>query len=110
MSDPTPIHVPEELRPLVDHRPEVLEILRSMRVDLERLSGLDEARIELIRLGTAIGLGAPAATYVSHVRRAVGVGVTVDDIWGAVLAVAPLVGVPRLLEAVPAIAAALEGS
>jgi alkylhydroperoxidase/carboxymuconolactone decarboxylase family protein YurZ len=108
MNDSTPINVPEELRPLVNQHPEVLEALRSMRIDLERLSGIDEPRIELIRIGAAIGLGAPEATFISHVRRAVSIGVTADEIWGVVLVVAPLVGVPRLLEAIPAIAVALE--
>ena len=107
MSEPSPVNVPEELLPLVEHQPRVLEILRSMRVDLEELSGLDEGRIELIRLGAAIGLGAPTATFEAHVQRALSVGVTSDEIWGAVMAAAPLVGVPRLLEAIPSIAASL---
>ena len=37
------------------------------------------------------------------------VGVSPEEIWGSVLAVAPLVGVPRLIGAVPAIRAALDG-
>ncbi|NIR36871.1 MAG: hypothetical protein GWN79_09300 [Actinobacteria bacterium] len=41
-------------------------------------------------------------------RRALAIGMTVDEIWGAVMAVAPLVGVPALLEAIPSIAAGLE--
>ncbi len=110
MSEPTPISVPEALRPLVDHAPETLEALRTMRLELERLSGLDERSIELVRIGAAIAQGAPADTHASHVRRALDIGMTPAEIWGAVMAVAPLVGVPALLDAIPAIGAALEAS
>ena len=108
MSDPTPIAVPEALRPLVDHAPDTLEALRTMRLDLERLSGLDERSIELVRMGAAVAQRAPRATHVAHVKRALAIGMTKDEIWGAVMAVAPLVGVPALLDAIPSIAAGLE--
>ena len=105
---PIPISVPEELRPLIAHSPDVLEVLRSQRVELERLSALSERDIEMIRLGTAIGLGAPEATYRAHVERAVSAGVTKSEIWGVVMAAVTLTGVPRILQAIPAIGEALE--
>jgi alkylhydroperoxidase/carboxymuconolactone decarboxylase family protein YurZ len=108
--EPTPIMVPEELRPLVDHAPEILDVLRSQRIALERLSGLSERDIELVRLGTAIGLGAPEATYRSHVERALKVGASVDDVWGVVMAAVTLTGIPKILAAIPAIAAGVEAS
>lgn len=107
-NEPTPIPVPGALQPLIDHAPEVLEILRSQRIALERLSGLSERDIEMVRLGTAIGIGAPPETHRAHVKRALAVGIGESDIWGVVLAVAPLTGVPRLLEAIPAIAEGME--
>lgn len=106
---PVPISVPAELAPLVRHQPEVLEVLRRQRLDLERLSGLSERDIELVRLGAALGLGAPPATYLAHVERARAVGVRPEEVWGIVMAVAPLVGVPRLLAAIPSIDQALGG-
>ena len=110
MSDPTPISVPAELRPLVEHAPEVLDVLRDQRVALERMSGLPERDIELIRLGAAIALAAPPATYRAHVSRALAVGATVDDVWGAVMATVTLTGIPRILQAIPAIAEGIEAS
>ncbi len=84
-------------------------MLRDARVELERLSGLDERSIELTRLGALIALGAPAESLAAHVGRAREIGISADEIWGAALAVAPLVGVPRLIGAAPAIRSALDG-
>ena len=106
MVEPTPIPVPEGLRGLP---PEAIDALREMRVALEGLSGLDERSIELARLGALVALGAPAESLGAHVTRALAIGVGAEEVWGSVLAVAPLVGVPRLISAVPAIRAALEG-
>lgn len=106
MVEPTPIPVPDGLRGLP---PEAIDALREMRVALEGLSGLDERSIELARLGALVALGAPAESLGAHVTRALSIGVGAEEVWGSVLAVAPLVGVPRLISAVPAIRAALEG-
>ena len=106
MTEPTPIPVPDALRGLP---PEAVDALRELRVALEGLSGLDERSIELARLGALVALGAPAESLGAHVTRALTIGVSAEDVWGSVLAVAPLVGVPRLIGAVPAIRAALEG-
>lgn len=103
--EPTPIPVPDGLRGLP---PEAIDALRDVRVQLEGLSGLDERAIELTRLGALVALGAPAESIGAHVSRALAAGVAPDEIWGSVLAVAPLVGVPRLIGAVPAIRAALD--
>jgi len=106
VTEPTPIPVPDALRGLP---PEAVDALRELRVALEGLSGLDERSIELARLGALVALGAPAESLGAHVTRALTIGVSAEDVWGSVLAVAPLVGVPRLIGAVPAIRAALEG-
>jgi 4-carboxymuconolactone decarboxylase len=106
MAEPTPISVPDALRGL---DPEAVAALRDARVVLERLSGLDERTIELVRIGTLVALGAPEESFRAHVERARAVGASAEDVWGAVLAVATLVGVPRLIATVPAIRAALSG-
>jgi 4-carboxymuconolactone decarboxylase len=103
-TEPTPIAVPDGLRGL---DPAAIAALRDVRVELERLGGLDERAIELARFGALIALGAPAESFTAHVTRARAIGMSPEEIWAAVLAVAPLVGVPRLIAAVPAIRAAL---
>jgi alkylhydroperoxidase/carboxymuconolactone decarboxylase family protein YurZ len=98
--------VPDALRGL---DPDALAALRDARVELERLSGLDERTIELVRLATLVALAAPAEAIAAHVERGRAVGVSDDEVWGALLAIATLVGVPRLVGAVPAVRAAVEG-
>lgn len=100
MTEPTPIPVPDGLRGL---DPAAIAALRDMRVALEELCDLDERTIELTRIGALVALGAPSDSLEAHVGRARTIGVSSTEIWGAVLAVAPLVGVPRLIGAVPAI-------
>lgn len=105
MTEPTPIPVPDGLRGLP---PEAIDALREARLRLEELSGLGERETELTRIGALVALGAPAESIGAHVTRALAAGVSAEDVWGSVLAVAPLVGVPRLIGAVPAVRAALD--
>lgn len=107
MADPTPITPPDALRALVEHDADAVAAMRTMREQLEARSGLDEKTIELARVATLVGMSAPAQSFHAHVRRAVAAGATADEIWGAVLGVAPLVGVPSLVATVPSIADAL---
>lgn len=110
MSERAPIRMPDALKALSMHDPGAVEALRTMRLELERRSELDVKSIELVRIGALMGLGAPSGSYEAHVRRAVEVGATRGEIWGAVMSVAPLVGVPRLMEAIPAISESLSAS
>jgi alkylhydroperoxidase/carboxymuconolactone decarboxylase family protein YurZ len=103
-SEPSPIEVPDGLRGL---DPAAIAALRDARVALERISGLDERTIELVRMGALVALGAPAESLQAHVARALATGTTADEIWDALLAVATIVGVPRLIGAVPPIRSAL---
>jgi 4-carboxymuconolactone decarboxylase len=109
VSEPTPIAVPAGLRGLAGFAPESITALRTMRESLERLSGLDERTIELIRIGCLVALGAPGDALRAHVERFIAGGGTADDVWGTVLAIAPLVGVPRLVAAGGQLDAVLAG-
>ena len=108
MTEPTPIRVPPGLQALGEHDPGVIDDLRTMRESLEARSSLDERTTELVRLAALIALRAPADSFAAHVRRRRAGGAAAADVWGSVLAVAPLVGVPALIHATPLIAAALE--
>lgn len=105
--EPTPIRVPAGLQGLLEHDPTVIELLRDQRIALEARSGLDERTIELVRLGTMVGIAAPPDAIASHVTRLLDLGADVATIYGAVIAVIPLVGVPRLVGAGSAIAEAI---
>jgi len=100
--------IPEELQPLAEAVPGLIPALRDARVAGEVDSALGEREIELVRLGALLAMAAPPASFAAHVSRALGAGASVEDIWAAVAAVATIVGLPRLLEATPHIAAAIE--
>jgi alkylhydroperoxidase/carboxymuconolactone decarboxylase family protein YurZ len=105
--DPTPIAVPSALTAL---DPAAVAALRDARIALERIGGLDERSIELVRFGALIALGAAEESIRAHVERARAIGMADDEVWGAVLSVATLVGVPRLIQVVPLVRAALEST
>lgn len=107
MSEQVPIAVPEGLRGLAAHDPEVLALLRAHRESLEERSPLDVRTTEMVRLGTLIGMGAAPDAIRSHVLRLRTDGATVDDVWGIVLAVLPVTGVARVVQAGAAIESAL---
>ena len=88
--------------------PGLIAGLRDARVAGENAAPLDEREIELVRVATLVALGAPEASFRSHVARALEAGADAADVWGAVGAVATLVGVPKLLHATPFIQAAIE--
>lgn len=110
IGDPAPIPVPPELEAFAEAIPGIVGALRDSRVVGETSGSLDEREIELIRVGTLVALGAPIASFRAHVARAVQAGATRQDVWSAVASVVTLVGVPRLLEAVPMISESLDAA
>lgn len=61
----------------------------------------------MARLSALIALDAPVVSYQSTVIDALASGVTADEVVGALIAVAPIVGLARVTSAAPAIALAL---
>jgi len=70
-------------------------------------SGLDSRTFALVKIAALIAVDAPPASYVWQLGNALAEGVTVDDIKGVLLAVAPQVGFPKVIAAAPAIMSAL---
>jgi 4-carboxymuconolactone decarboxylase len=71
------------------------------------ISGIDARAHALVRLGALIALDAAPPSYLSTVEAAAAAGVTVDEIVGALIAVVPIVGVPRVVSAAPNLGLAL---
>lgn len=84
----------------------VEEILAMQLANVEA-SGLDPKTHALARLGALVALDAAPASYRATVGMALSAGSTVDDIVGVLIAVAPTVGLARVVSAAPAIAAAI---
>jgi 4-carboxymuconolactone decarboxylase len=70
-------------------------------------SGLDPRTHALVRIGTLVAVGAPAASFAWQVSLARESGASDDEIAGVLVAVAPTVGLPRVVAAAPHVAEAL---
>ena len=61
----------------------------------------------LVRLAALVAVDAPAGSYLLNLGAAVDVGVTLEDVQGVLIAVAPIVGTPRVVSAADNVAEAL---
>ncbi|MEU7872512.1 carboxymuconolactone decarboxylase family protein [Dactylosporangium sp. NPDC049140] len=67
--------------------------------DIHSRPGLDPARRELVILGVLVGLGDTRQQLASHLRSALNVGLTRDELVEAVLQTLPYAGFPRAINA-----------
>jgi len=65
-------------------------------VSLSR-TDLDPRTLLIARIAALVAVDAPVGSYFLHVGPAAEVGLTVDDVEDILVAVAPIVGTPRLL-------------
>jgi len=70
-------------------------------------ANLVDRELMLVRLTALAAVDAPASSYLLNLGAAVDVGLTVEDVQGVLIAIAPIVGSPKVLEAAGTIAAAL---
>jgi alkylhydroperoxidase/carboxymuconolactone decarboxylase family protein YurZ len=70
-------------------------------------SSLDPSMLMLLRLAALVAVDAPPASYLVNAAAAGEVGVTADQVQEVLIAVAPIVGTPRVTSAVGNIARAL---
>lgn len=106
----TPGQVSEETRTLLSGLSvgdlDVLEAVGLQEAEREA-SGLDPRTFGLVKIATLIALDAPPASYLFQVASALGDGATPEDILGVLRAVAPQVGLPKIVAAAPEIMVAL---
>ena len=89
-----------------DDRP-VLDTLAAMTdASLERTNLVDR-ELMLVRLTALAAVDAPASSYMLNLGAAVDIGLTLEDVQGLLIAIAPIVGAPKILSAAGTIAAAL---
>ncbi|MGH3330401.1 MAG: carboxymuconolactone decarboxylase family protein [Nocardioidaceae bacterium] len=70
-------------------------------------SGLDPHSFAVAKIAALVALDAPPASYLWQVASAVAEGVTPEEILGVLRAVAPQVGLPRVVAAAPQVMLAL---
>lgn len=80
-----------------------------LAMDVARPDGgwLEQRTQGLVRLAALVALDAPVVSYQSAVLEALAAGAAAEEIVGAVVAIAPLVGIARVTAAVPALGLAL---
>ena len=75
-------------------------------VSLDR-STLADREIMLARIAALVAVDAPPASYLLNAGTASDVGITLEDVQGILIAVAPVVGTPRVVAAAGNLARAL---
>jgi alkylhydroperoxidase/carboxymuconolactone decarboxylase family protein YurZ len=77
----------------------VLDTLLQMQSDIQARSGLDDRTYLLVRIAALVALDASASSYLLNFALADEVGVTADEVRGVLIALAPVVGSVRTVNA-----------
>ena len=77
----------------------VLDTLVAMTAESVARCRLDANSFLAARIAALASVGAPAASYLMHVGTAMDTGVTVEQVQNILIAVAPIIGTPRTLDA-----------
>jgi len=97
----------ETLRSLALNDESFVESVLGMGHDTVEVSRLDPKTHCLVRLGAAFAIDAAPSSYQSTTDLALAAGASVDEIVGTLIAVAPTVGLARVVSAAPELALAL---
>ena len=97
----------ETLRRLALNDERFVESVLGMGHDTVEVSRLDKKTHALVRLGAALAIDAAPSSYQANVEVALAAGANIDEIVGTLIAVAPTVGLARVVSAAPELALAL---
>ncbi len=100
-------HYKEILRRLALNDEGYLESALGMGHDTVEASGLDKKTHALVRLGALLAIDAASCSYQANAEVALAAGATIDEIVGTLIAVAPTIGLTRVVSAAPELALAL---
>ena len=85
----------------------VLDTLEAMTAVSIEQCDLDPRELMLARIAALVAVDAPPVSYLLNAGAASEVGITLEDIQGILIAVAPVVGTPRIVSAAGNITRAL---
>jgi alkylhydroperoxidase/carboxymuconolactone decarboxylase family protein YurZ len=85
----------------------VLDTLAAMTAESLARCNLDANSLLAARIAALAAVGAPAASYLMHLGPAADAGVTIEQAQGILVAVAPVIGTARTVEAAANIGTAL---
>ena len=86
----------------------MLEQADDLREQLRQGSGLDPRAFALVKIAALVAVDAPPASFLWQVGAALDAGAAPRDILGILVAIAPQVGLPRVVAAAPEIMLALD--
>jgi len=98
----------ESLAALALGRTDMLEQAEDLRETLRQSSGLDPRTFSLVKLAALVAIDAPPASFLWQVGAALDSGAAPREILGMLTAIAPQVGLPRVVAAAPEIMLALD--
>ncbi|MFD8259100.1 carboxymuconolactone decarboxylase family protein [Streptomyces griseoluteus] len=85
----------------------VLDTIAAMTVDSIERCGLPPNALVLTRIAALAASDAPPISYAAHIGPALDSGVTADQLQDVLVAIAPIVGTPRVMAAAANISKAL---
>jgi alkylhydroperoxidase/carboxymuconolactone decarboxylase family protein YurZ len=85
----------------------LLDLIGKMTADSLEATTLDAPTTMLVRIAALVAVGAPPASYLLNLSAASEVGLDADQVRSVLLAIAPIVGTPRVTGAAGNIARAL---
>lgn len=85
----------------------LLDTLTTMTLGSFESCDLPARELMLVRIAALAAVDAPPASYLTNAGAAMEVGITLDDVTGVLIAVAPIVGTARTVSAAGNIARAL---
>ena len=97
----------ETLRKLALNDESFVDSVLGMARDTVEVSRLDQKTHALVRLGASLAIDAAPSSYQSNVEVALAAGASIDEIVGSLIAVAPTIGLTRVVSAAPELALAL---
>ena len=91
----------------VTHEMPLFDLIADMTLESLEQADLDPRSLMLVRLAALVAMEAPPASYVTNLALAAEAGLEVDEVQALLIAVAPIVGTPRVVAAVGNIARGL---
>lgn len=85
----------------------VLDTLVRMNEGVPESSGLDSETFMLVRIAALASIGAPPASYLLNLEAATEMGLSLEQVQGVLIAIAPVVGSARVAAAGSSIVEAL---
>ena len=97
----------ETLRRLVLHDEGCIQSMLGIHLNTNEATGLEPKTQALVRLGGLVAMGAAPGSFHWATEAALDAGATAEDVVGALVAVAPISGLARVISATPEVALAV---